>query len=36
MDKIIVVYGDSNVGKTFVINEIYNQLINNGATIVLI
>lgn len=34
MDKIIVVYGHSSVGKTTVINDIYNQLISNGATVV--
>ena len=34
MDKIIVVYGHGSVGKTTVINDIYNQLISNGATVV--
>lgn len=34
MDKIIVVYGHSSVGKTTVINDIYNKLISNGATVV--
>ncbi len=29
MDKIIVIYGDSNVGKTTVINEIFDALVNN-------
>lgn len=34
MNKIIVVYGDNNVGKTTVINEIYDELINQGATVI--
>lgn len=34
MDKIITVYGDGNTGKTTVINEIYDFLIKNGATVV--
>ena len=31
MDKIFVVYGDSNVGKTTVFNEIFDELINKSA-----
>ena len=33
MKEIIVIYGDSNVGKTTVINEIYDDLVKNGASI---
>lgn len=33
MDKIIVVYGDSSVGKTTVINDIYDNLVKNGASV---
>lgn len=33
MKKIIVVYGISNVGKTTVINDIYDNLIKNGAVV---
>ena len=33
MEKILVVYGDSGTGKTTVINEIYDSLLQNGATI---
>lgn len=33
MKKIIVVYGVSNVGKTTVINDIYDNLIKNGAVV---
>lgn len=35
MDCIIVVYGDSGTGKTTVINDVYNRLIQNGATIII-
>lgn len=31
--KIIVVYGDKNTGKTTVINEIYENLVKNGALV---
>ena len=34
MDKIIVVYGHDNVGKTTVINDIYDWLLSNGASVV--
>lgn len=34
MDKIIVVYGDCNVGKTTVINEIYDELYNQKNVVV--
>ena len=33
MKEIIVIYGDSNVGKTTVINEIYDNLVKNRASI---
>lgn len=33
MEKIFVVYGESNTGKTTVINEIYNALLKKGATV---
>ncbi|MBP3366673.1 MAG: hypothetical protein J6K96_06715 [Treponema sp.] len=33
MDKIITIYGDGNTGKTTVINDIYDTLINTGATV---
>lgn len=34
MEKIIVVYGNSSVGKTTVINEIYDELLNQGSSVV--
>ncbi|OWV19362.1 hypothetical protein B7982_14120 [Fibrobacter sp. UWB2] len=33
MKEIIVIYGDNNVGKTTVINEIYDDLVKKGASI---
>lgn len=33
MNKIIVVYGDRSVGKTTVINEVYDNLVKNGASV---
>ena len=34
MNKILVVYGEGNTGKTTVVNDIYNELINKGAAVV--
>lgn len=34
MDRIIVVYGVGSTGKTTVINDIYNNLTKNGATLI--
>jgi len=33
MKRIIVVYGDSGTGKTTVINDIYKNLLQNGAVV---
>lgn len=33
MEKIIVVYGASNTGKTTTINDTYNKLMNKGAQV---
>lgn len=33
MEKILAVYGESNTGKTTVINEIYNVLLQKGAIV---
>lgn len=34
MEKILTVYGDGSTGKTTVINEIYDELLKKGATVV--
>ena len=33
MEKILVVYGESGTGKTTVINEVYDWLMQNGASV---
>ena len=33
MERIIVVYGNSGTGKTTVINDVYNNLLHNGAAV---